>query len=139
MDIARINLANVKNEQGDKEMFLAFKNACKNKKINCPIIIDTQGPSILLGLPNDKPIEFTKGSEVYITANRHINRSSSVLYCDYSNLPYQVKPGDKILVENGKVSFTVKKVVRECDTILVENNAGYGKEIRVLCVLNFLD
>jgi pyruvate kinase len=89
----------------------------------------------LLGLPNDKPIEFTRGSEVYITANRHINRSSSVLYCDYANLPYQVKPGDKILVENGKASFTVKKIERECDTILGVNSSTFGKEVRVIWIM----
>ena len=133
MDIARVNLAYMKNQEEEKELYDTFKTACKNKGVHIPICVDIQGRSLRLGkLLSNEPIKLKKGDEMYITTNRHIGASHSVLYCDFAQLPYYVKPEDKILIDYGNISFTVKRVERETEVLLKRKGGGTIGQFNVL-------
>jgi pyruvate kinase len=118
-------MAYVKNQEENKLLCDAFKAACRQKGVHIPMCIDIQGRSLRLGkLPGNKPVRLKKGSTLYITSNRHIEASNSMLYCEYAQLPFHLKPEDKILIDGGNVSFTVKRIVRETEVLLKTKGIG---------------
>ena len=118
MDIARINLAYIKSMEEGTELYRSLKTAFKNKGRECPICVDLRGPNIRLdNFPDNKPIELFAGEELLITTNRHVDTSSSLVFCDFPYLPFFVKPGDHIIVDYGKVSLTVKQVEKEANAL----------------------
>ena len=118
MNIARINLAYMKSEEEGKILYDSLKTAFKNKGTSCPIYVDLRGPSIRVSnFPCDKPIELLAGNEICFTTNRHVSTSNSIVFCDFPGLPYYVKPGDKIIVDYGKVLLSVVRIEGEAGVL----------------------
>ena len=118
MDIARINMAHVKTQEESEKLYNVLRTAFKNKGKECPICVDLCGPNIrLINFPDNKPIELKAGDEIYITFNRHVDTSNNIFFCDYNKLPYFLSQGDKIIMDDGKISFKVKKLEKELDIL----------------------
>lgn len=133
MDAARINLAYLPNYDTLKTLMNDFYEACKNKQIKCPLIIDLQGPSIRIGdLPDNQPISLKKGNEISITTNRHLDCSDSLIYCNCEKLPSFVKPGQKIIIDKGNVYLTVKSVIEESQQFVRSNTISKTPVVRKL-------
>lgn len=129
MNVARFNFSH-----GDfsihKKRFEEIKEL--RKKLNLPIatMLDTKGPEIRLGLFKDnKPVTIKDGDEYLLTTRDVVcdEKQSSV---SFKGLPSDVKPGTKILVNDGLISMTVEKVKGEdifCRVIdggALSNNKG---------------
>jgi pyruvate kinase len=77
-----------------------------NKQVG--IILDTKGPEIRTGkLKGHKEVELTPGQDFsFYTDYTYMGDNTSVAV-SYQDLPTSVKPGDKILVGDGLIGFTV--------------------------------
>ncbi len=118
MDIARVNLAYMGCQEENTQLHDSLMSAFKSRGRSCPIYVDIRGPSIRLGrFPGNKPIELLEGKEIYITPNRHVNTSDKVLFCDFPGLPDHLKAGDRISIDYGRASLTVKRVQKESDVL----------------------
>jgi pyruvate kinase len=75
-------------------------------KLNIGILADLQGPKIRIGMVKDNHIEIFQGDELTITSTEVISTEKQ-LYINYEQLPRDAQPGDKILLDDGKVELQV--------------------------------
>ncbi len=80
-----------------------------------PVLLDLQGPKIRVG-KFDEPIEIKAGE---VLKFRHQDKyEGDVIPVDYEGIADDVKSGDKILIDDGKIQLTVEKS---------ENNIVFAK------------
>src|SRR5918911_615943 len=73
------------------------------------ILADLQGPKIRLGRFADGPVEWQTGETVVITSDDIVGDHDRVS-CTYRKLPAEVRPGDRLLIDDGKVAVEVTGV-----------------------------
>lgn len=106
MNVARLNFSHGKQEE--HATVIARIRAIANR-LGCPIAIlqDLQGPKIRVGsLQDGKPIQLIDHTEVTIT-NRPVAGNSQTIPTTYKQLPRDVKPGDRILLDDGLMELSV--------------------------------
>jgi pyruvate kinase len=108
MDVARMNFSH--GSHGDhKEVYDLIRAAAAESGRAVGILADLQGPKIRLGTFAGGPVEWHNGDIVRITvedvAGTHDRVSTT-----YKGLAKDAKPGDRLLVDDGKVGLVVKDV-----------------------------
>jgi pyruvate kinase len=118
MDVARLNFSHSTHADHEKVYHLVREGAEASGRA-VGILADLQGPKIRLGKFKDGPVEWRTGETVVITS-ADIEGTHDRVSCTYRKLPAEVKVGDRLLIDDGKVAVEV---------IAVE-----GTDIRVLVV-----
>ncbi|UWP84367.1 pyruvate kinase [Dactylosporangium fulvum] len=128
MDVARLNFSH-----GSHEDHAAVYNLVREAAVaagrSVGILADLQGPKIRLGRFADGPHEWRTGDTVVITSEDILGTRDRVS-CTYKKLPQEVKPGDRLLIDDGKVAVEVTGVTGNDITVLVteggpvSNNKG---------------
>lgn len=79
-----------------------------NKKLgtHTAILADLQGPKLRIGVVENNGVELIAGKEVTITTNECIGTASR-LYITYPQFPRDVKAGENILIDDGKLLLSV--------------------------------
>lgn len=72
------------------------------------ILADLQGPKIRIGEVENNGVEVNPGDEIIITTEEMIGTKEKV-YLNYHSFPEDVKPGEKILLDDGKLTFEILK------------------------------
>ncbi len=108
MDVARLNLSHGSHADHDK-VFQMVRQAAQITGRPVGILADLQGPKIRLGTFADGPVEWRTGDGVVITSDP-IAGTASRVSCTYSKLPAEVRTGDRLLVDDGKVALEVTAV-----------------------------
>jgi pyruvate kinase len=83
-----------------------------SSKVQKPVAIlqDLQGPKIRTGkLTNGEPVHLIPGARFVITT-RPVDGNSMMVSTSYSDLPNDVKPGDRILIDDGAIELKVIQV-----------------------------
>jgi pyruvate kinase len=118
MDVARLNFSH--GDHADHEsVYRLVRDAAKATGRSVAVLADLQGPKIRLGRFADGPHEWRTGDSVVITSDDVLGTVDRVS-CTYKKLPQEVKPGDRLLIDDGKVAVEVTEVT--------------GPDIRVLVV-----
>ena len=97
------------------------------------ILADLQGPKIRVGKFKDGKITLEKGATFTLDADAQIGDEKSV-GIDYPELPRDVKTGDVLLLDDGKIVLTIDKVLGNRVTTTVKvggvlsNNKGINKQ-----------
>jgi pyruvate kinase len=118
MDVARLNFSH--GTHGDHEkVYHLVREAAEASGRAVGILADLQGPKIRLGTFKEGTVEWRTGETVVITSEDFEGTHDRVS-CTYRKLPAEVKIGDRLLIDDGKVAVEV---------IAVE-----GTDIRVLVV-----
>ena len=96
---------------GDVEMHkrnLSFiREIEKEEKTLIPVLLDLQGPKIRIGvLP--EPIEIKKGQILKFRHQQEVE--GDILPVDYKGMADDVKVGEMILIDDGKIQLEVEKV-----------------------------
>ncbi len=82
-------------------------------KIGLPVAIlqDLQGPKIRTGLNKDgQPIPLSAGDRIRITTESSVEGTRELISTTYEPLTRDVRPGDRILLDDGYLSFKVLEV-----------------------------
>lgn len=119
MNIARLNMSHGTYE--DHGRCLAMLRRLR-KDLNLPVaaLLDTKGPEIRLGDFEQKQVVLKQGQLFTLTTNEILGNKESA-YITYSGLPYDVTPGNRILIDDGLVEMEVESVVGEEIRCLVKN------------------
>ncbi len=105
VNLFRFNFSHGTHEQHQK-VFEHIHKINRVYKLNIGILADLQGPKIRIGIVKDNHIEIFEGDELTITSNEVISTEKQ-LYINYEQLPRDAQPGDKILLDDGKVELQV--------------------------------
>ena len=93
------------------------------------VLADLQGPKIRLGTFAEGPVELAEGDEFAITI-RDVPGSRDICGTTHKGLPGDVRPGDPLLIDDGKVGLRAVRVTEDTVYTVVEvpgtvsNNKG---------------
>ncbi|MFF1608398.1 pyruvate kinase [Amycolatopsis sp. NPDC058278] len=108
MDVARMNFSHGSHSD-HKQVYDLIRAAAADSGRAVGILADLQGPKIRLGTFAGGPVEWHNGDIVRITvedvAGTHDRVSTT-----YKGLARDAKPGDRLLVDDGKVGLVVREV-----------------------------
>ena len=109
MNMARLNLSHGGYVEHQKRLD-QVRAAAKQAGAPIAILVDLQGPKIRLGRFKDGPHDLERGDVFTITTDE-IEGSKDRVGTTYKGLPGDCKPGDRILIDDGKVTVEVTRVV----------------------------
>jgi pyruvate kinase len=108
MDVARLNFSHGTHADHE-EVYRLVRQATQATGRPVGVLADLQGPKIRLGKFADGPVEWRTGDAVVITSEPVLGTPTRVS-CTYSKLPAEVRPGDRLLIDDGKVALEVTAV-----------------------------
>jgi len=106
VDVFRLNFSHGSHEDHLKVVKLV-RELNKELETNVALLQDLQGPKIRVNEVQDGTI-LTPGEDLVITT-RQVVGNKDLVSTSYENLPNDVKPGDMILVDDGKIELKVKE------------------------------
>lgn len=109
MNVARLNFSHA-NHTLHRQQIHIVREVAAQKGANVAILMDLQGPKIRTGkLVEPHTITLEHGAPFTITAEEIIGTVDRVS-TTYTNLPNDVKPGDRILLSDGTLELCVDEV-----------------------------
>jgi pyruvate kinase len=108
MDVARLNFSHGAHADHEKA-YQMVRQASDRTGHAVAILADLQGPKIRLGRFADGPHEWVTGSRVCITVE-DVPGSAERVSTTYKDLANDVRVGDRLLVDDGKVAMSVVAV-----------------------------
>ncbi|HEY7175694.1 MAG TPA: pyruvate kinase [Micromonosporaceae bacterium] len=128
MDVARMNFSH--GSHADHEQtYRLVRDASASTGRAVAILADLQGPKIRLGRFANGPYEWRTGDSVVITGDDVVGTATRVS-CTYTKLPREVREGDRLLIDDGRVAVEVRSVTgNDINCLVVEggtvsNNKG---------------
>ncbi|MDT4891131.1 MAG: pyruvate kinase [Pseudonocardiales bacterium] len=139
MDVARLNFSHGEHAEHGRR-FREVRTAAEAAGRNVAVLADLQGPKIRLGRFADGPVEWATGERVRITVE-DVEGTHDRVSTTYKQLADDVRPGDRLLVDDGNVALIAVEVVDGTDVVcditeggMVSNNKGLslpGVEVSV--------
>jgi pyruvate kinase len=128
MDVARLNLSHGSYDDHEK-VYHEIRAASDESGHAVGVLVDLQGPKIRTGRFSGGPVELAAGDRFTITT-REVDGDKTIVSTTYKGLPGDVRPGDRLLIDDGKVSLVAREV-NDTDVVAevvdggtVSNNKG---------------
>jgi pyruvate kinase len=117
VNVFRLNFSHGSHE--DKARIIEYiKQINKTEPYNIAILADLQGPKLRVGDIENGAMEIKEGDILTFT-NEKVIGTKEKIYVSYPDLHADVKPGEKILIDDGKMEVLVKEITKE-KTVKVE-------------------
>ncbi len=109
MDVARLNFSH--GSYDDHAGILGrLRIAAERSGEPIAVIQDLQGPKIRIGLLATPSVELKAGARVVITTEA-VQGTADRIPTDFRNLPTDVRPGERILLDDGRIRLEVREVL----------------------------
>lgn len=108
MNVARLNLSHGEQSEHLQRMMMVRK-AAEKAGVAVAIMADLQGPKIRLGRFKNGPHNLRVGDLLTITTDA-VEGTKDLVGTTYKGLPRDCKPGDLLLIDDGRVVVEVTKV-----------------------------
>lgn len=105
MDVARLNFSHGTREE-HQHVIDNVREASRRSGEHVTILQDLSGPKIRTGMLREKKVEIKTGA-MFVFTIRDLQGDAGIVSTTYPYLPRDVKPGDTILVDDGKMKFSV--------------------------------
>ena len=126
MNVARFNFSHGDHEEQRERMNL-LKNVREELDRPVAILLDTKGPEIRTGLlEGGKKVTLREGSE-FILYTEEMTGNETGCCVTYPGLAKDVKPGDRILIDDGLIELKVKQIKSGNIVCHVENGGDLGE------------
>ena len=128
MNMARLNLSHGKTSDHEKSLAMV-RDAAASAGRTIAVLADLQGPKIRLTRFSDGPHELARGDIFTITTD-DVEGSKERVGTTYKGLPGDCSKGDRILIDDGKITVEVIEVshndvtTRVIEPGIVSNNKG---------------
>src|SRR2546430_3243493 len=109
VDVVRMNFSHGTAADHERRAELV-REACRKTGRTVGIMGDLQGPKIRVGKFKDGKVILSPGDAFVLDADLELGDRGRV-GLDYKELPRDVRPGDVLLLDDGKIVFEVEKVV----------------------------
>jgi pyruvate kinase len=99
-----------------------------NEEFNSDVCIlqDLQGPKLRIGLMENDGVEVFKGQKIMLTSNEVVGNAEKICI-RYINLARDVKPGEYILIDDGKIEIRIDSIINETDVEATVTEGGLLK------------
>ena len=105
LDVCRLNFSH--GSQADHQKVIdTIRDINRKHQYNVGILADLQGPKIRIGMVKDGGINLVNGSKAVITTQECVGDEERI-YITYDNFPKDVKAGEIILLDDGKLQMRV--------------------------------
>jgi pyruvate kinase len=106
LDVARLNFSH--GTQADHARRCnSIRDAAKTVDRSVAVMQDLQGPKIRVGsLVGGGPVQLKQGQELVISTHSQTGTAERI-GCTYEHLAQDVRPGDRILLDDGRIRLTV--------------------------------
>ena len=108
MNMARLNLSHGGYPEHQARLD-RVREAAKEAGVPVAILVDLQGPKIRLARFKDGPHSLSRG-DIFTITTEDIEGTKERVGTTYKGLPGDCKPGDRILIDDGKVTVEVLEV-----------------------------
>lgn len=108
MNVCRLNFSHGSHEEHAKKI-ATIKELREERNIPLPILLDTKGPEFRTGCYENGSVTLKEGDEFIFTSDDVIGNEKRVSV-SYKEIASVMKPGDKILLNNGLMIFEVTGV-----------------------------
>ena len=105
VDVFRINFSHADYEDV-KERIAMIRELSEEYGYNTSILADLQGPKLRVGVMSEDVI-VEPGDEITFCTGEPFKGNSKKVYMNYANFPRDVKAGERILLDDGKLMFEV--------------------------------
>ena len=121
-NVFRLNFSHGTRE--DKQKTIEYVHRInKTEPFNIAIIADLQGPKLRVGEIEGGAIEIREGELLTFTSEKVIGNKNRI-YVSYPNLHHDVRAGDNILINDGKLGVRVTQVLKNHDVEVVVVTGG---------------
>ena len=120
LDVARVNFSHGDHESHG-EMIDRFRRVRDDLGKAAAVMLDTKGPEIRTGNFKEGKVMLEAGQTFTLTT-READGDSSGCSITYKMLPAELKRGDTVLIDDGKIRLTVKETTVEDIVCTVENS-----------------
>ena len=110
MNIARFNFSHGDHES-HKELIERFRSVRDEMELPAAVLLDTKGPEIRIGNFENGFVYLDEGAKFTLTTEEIIGDSQRV-YMNYANLPSELKPGVRLLLDDGKISLIAEEITK---------------------------
>jgi pyruvate kinase len=114
VDVCRLNFSHGTHDQ-HREVINNILELNEKLNTNVAILVDLQGPKIRIGEVENNLVELKEGAEVLFVTQKCMGTADK-LYLSYQEFPLDVKPGDAILIDDGKLKLETIETNRK-DTV----------------------
>ena len=121
MNVARLNFSHG-THTGHAALVKNVRSAARASGKPLTLIGDLQGPKIRLGELPEKGISLAAGSEVVFSPEKPYEHKTGHLPVTFAHLANDVKPGHRILIDDGIIELVVKKVAKGLIFVKVRNS-----------------
>jgi pyruvate kinase len=129
MDVARLNFSHGEHADHGRR-FREVRAAAETAGRNVALLADLQGPKIRLGRFAEGPVEWVTGERIRITVE-DVEGTHDRVSTTYKQLADDVRPGDRLLVDDGNVGLVAVDIENGTDVVcdvteggIVSNNKG---------------
>lgn len=114
MNVARINMSH-QNHEIHRQRIQMIRQFRQQLNLPIAILVDTKGPEIRLGHFKEPVVELQDG-QTFVLTSRQVEGDCNQVSVSYANLAKDVKPGTRILIDDGLLELEVQKTT---DTDLI--------------------
>jgi pyruvate kinase len=108
LNVVRMNFSHGSHED-HRETYNMVRNLAREKGITVGILQDLQGPKIRVGTFKDGPVMLVKGEE-FILTSEVVDGTVKRATTQYAGLVQDVRPGMKLLLDDGNLELEVVRV-----------------------------
>ena len=116
VNVFRLNFSHGSYEN-KKTVIENIRKINKSQPFNIAILGDLQGPKLRIGELADGQIELVEDDELIFSTEKQIGTKSKV-YVSYPNLTIDVKIGERIFLDDGKMEVLVKEILNETEVLV---------------------
>jgi len=107
-NVFRLNMSHGSHDE-HREMAKRIRKVAKRKNQHVAILMDLCGPKIRVGMFENDSIEITAGEEVIVSCSVSTGKPG-LIPSQYKSLYKDVKRGERILLDDGKLELKVKSI-----------------------------
>lgn len=122
VDVFRLNFSHGKHE--DHASVIEIINKINEQyPFNIAILADLQGPKLRIGEVENNGVQLTENQTITFTTEKCMGNSERV-YLSYPNFHNDVKVGEKILIDDGKIEVEISAIHHNGDVSAIVTTAG---------------
>ena len=127
MNMMRLNFSHG-NYQEHKEKIDNFRTAQIETGIKAALMLDIKGPKIrTTKLKDGKNVTITAGQEFIITTDKSVIGDEKMVAVTYENIIQDIKVGEKLLIDDGLLQFSIKDIIGNKIVCIALNNGELGE------------